>query len=240
MNQYWLLSRWYLLSCGAVPVVLGTLMAIAGWMWRESAAAFLENLQQTDGVVVKVRPEGGLVDVEYQDRAGVVYRKELQVDSRTERQLRAVEKVTLVYDTRTPDDAAIGTVVSAHHQTLYAAALAGLGLLLIGTGAFLAGRRISNLYRKLALFRTGHMVLTEVRDVATSPDEAMGRFTYAFRGPNGRWFEGSSPEIPVALLAEWPVGRKVIAVYDPLEPKRTEADIFGVIDAARRAQIQPA
>jgi hypothetical protein len=222
------------------PVLLGALMAVQGWLWNGRVAVFVENLQQTEGVVVKVPPEGGWVEVEYQDEAGALYRKSLEVASGVERQLRAVDKVTLVYDRRTPQAAEIGTVVSAHNERLFSGALAGAGVLLMAGGLALAGWRVLEILGTLALFRSGQVVATEVRDVATVPGKTMGRFTYAFRGPNGRWFEGKSPELAAERLAEWPVGRKVLVAFDPVQAKRNEVDLFGLIDAAKRAEIQAA
>jgi hypothetical protein len=83
------------------------------------------------------------------------------------------------------------------------------------------------------LFRTGQVVQTEVRDKAMAPGQQLGRFTYAFRGPNGRWYEGKSPELPAEQLAQWPVGRAVLTAYDPLDPKISEPDVFGVLQKWR-------
>jgi hypothetical protein len=62
-----------------------------------------------------------------------------------------------------------------------------------------------------------------------APGRRVGRFAYAFRGPDGRWYEGKSLEMSEAELKNWPAGRPIRVVYDRKNPRRTEPDIFGLI-----------
>lgn len=52
------------------------------------------------------------------------------------------------------------------------------------------------------------------------------QFTYAYQGPNGRWYEGISPVLPPNYLERFPVGQPIRVVVDRAIPRRSEVDVF--------------
>ncbi|MBI2687149.1 MAG: hypothetical protein HYX27_12600 [Acidobacteria bacterium] len=180
------------------------------------------------------------IDVEYTDENGVLFQKPFVVDEAQEPELRAAGKISMVHDSREPRRAEVGHVVSVSNTFLAETAVLAAGLLVMLAGFCYVAKCARQVIQTDRLFRYGQIVETEVRDAAMAPGKETGRFTYAFRGSNGRWFEGKSPELPSAKLKAWPVGRTVLAVYDPMDPRRTEADIFGVLAGRRRDLPQTA
>lgn len=237
--NYLALAKRRLLIFGLLPALAGLAVGVWGSVRAADASAFLENLREVEGQVIRVLPSDGnlVIDVEYLDEAGVRYERQFSVDSRMETSLRSVGKLSLIFDARNPAYVEIGHVVSASNQQKLDLAMAAGGFLLCGYGVFFAVARARDAAKTLALFRTGTLVRTEVRDSALAPGAAVGRFTYAFRGPDGRWYEGKSPELPAARLVQWPVGRKLLVAYHPANPRRAEADIFGEIDEKRREAL---
>ena len=239
MLNYWMLASRRLLLFGLFPILVGSIAGLQGWLWNQDAAAFAENLRTVDGRVLRITPDGDdlLLDVEYQTEAGVRHKQQIKVASRLESGLRTVGKVSLIYDLRYPQLAELGDVVSAHNEKrLYVGITAAGGLLCLAGGFFL-GHRARQTARILTLFKSGTLVQTEVRDSALAPGSQTGRFTYAFRGPNARWYEGKSPEMNASQLREWPVGKRILAAYDPANPRSNEADIFGIVDEKRRGAV---
>lgn len=235
MINYWMLMKQPLLFMGLLPIVAGSLVTWLGLGYLAQSAAFVENLQQAEARVIRFIPGEPkmLMDVEYEDLAGVRRPARFEVDESDAPRLRAIGKVSVVFDRRNPQVAELGHIVSANNEKFVDMGIAGAGglLLLFGLGYIVKrARQVSSIAR---LFRTGQVVQTEVRDKAMAPGQQLGRFTYAFRGPNGRWYEGRSPELPAEQLAEWPVGRAVVAAYDSLDPKISEPDIFGVLQKWR-------
>lgn len=216
-------------------------MALQGWLWASDANAFVENLRGTEAKVLHITPEDGdlRVEVEYFNEIGVRFTKEFAVDDRSEPELRQIGKMSLVFDRRFPEVAELGHVVSANNERLlyWAMALAGI-LLFIGGGFILCGAAMATL-GTMSLFRRGQITQTEVRDGALAPGKSVGRFTYAFRGADGRWYEGRSPEMHAAELAEWPTGKRILVAFDAANPRRNEADVFGVIPSYRPEAIEP-
>lgn len=176
------------------------------------------------------------MDVEYLDPDGVKYTQRFQMDTDEAVRLRAIGKVSLVYDQRDPRKAELGHIVSANNEKMVDILVLVVGILILLGGLGYAVAKASQISAIGKLFRTGQIVQTEVRDSAMAPGGNVGRFTYAFRGPNGRWFEGKSPELSRAELDNWPVGRSVVAAYDPKDPRRSEVDVFGVLAKVRDLQ----
>jgi hypothetical protein len=234
--NYWILGLKRLLLLGVLPLLAGSLVAVQGWMWSQEASVFVENLRETEGRVLRTTPDGNdfLVYAEYFTEDGVRYEKDFKVDSRLEVEMRAAGKISLIYDRRFPQVVELGHVVSANNERLLFVGMAVTGLLLCLGGMVVLGMRARETAATLSLFRSGMLVQTEVRDSVLAPGQDTGRFTYAFRGPNGRWFDGKSPELPAAAMKEWPVGRRVVVAYDPIDPRQSEVDVFGVIEAKRR------
>ena len=235
MINYWMLMRQPLLLLGALPILAGAFISWLGLGYLSNSAEFVENLQQADARVIRflaVEPKM-LMDVEYEDSAGVKHSAQFEVDESDAPHLRSIGKVSIVFDRRSPDRAELGHIVSANNEKIFDMAVAGGGALLVLFGVVYIIRRARQVGAIKRLFRCGQVVQTEVRDKAMAPGQQMGRFTYAFRGPNGRWYEGKSPDMTAEQLADWPVGRQILAAYDPLDPKRSEPDVFGVLHKRR-------
>jgi len=238
MTHYWMLMKQPLLIMGLLPMVAGSLVTWLGLGFLAQSASFVENLQQSEARVIRFIPGDPkmFMDVEFEDRAGVRHPARFEVDESDAPSLRAIGKVSVVFDRRNPQSAEMGHIGSANNEKYFDMGVAGIGglSLLFGLGYIAKrARQVSTIER---LFRSGQTVQTEVRDKAMAPGQQVGRFTYAFRGPNGRWYEGKSPELPADQLAAWPVGRSVIAAYDPLDPKVSEPDVFGVLQKLRDVQ----
>ncbi|MFN0105667.1 MAG: hypothetical protein ACKV2U_26720 [Bryobacteraceae bacterium] len=242
MINYWVLASRRLLLLGLLPLLAGTIVGWRGWALKRNAAAFVENLRQAEGRVLQIAPgpDGALVDVEYLNEAGERFKKRFRVDGRHEAELRAVGKISMVYDVRDPRVAELGHVVSANAEMTLYLGMTAAGVLLGLGGLLVIGKHAKLVTGTASLFRNGQLVQTEVRDSTLAPGGKTGRFTYAFRGPNGRWNDGKSPEMSAARLAEWPVGRPLVAAYDATDPRRSEPDIFGVVERGRRNAVQPA
>lgn len=234
MIHYWVLARPALLLKVLLPAFAGIALFSLGWYWNREAVAFVENMRATEGRIVEFRSgeTGWRIDVEHLDVEGVPYRGTYDIDAKDEPTLRASGRVNMIYDTRNPQKAELGTVVSASNEAVLSWATLGAGVLCVGFGLFSLLRIWYGLRRVERLFLGGTAVRTEVRELTVNRATGRGVFTYAFRGPNGRWFEGKSPEMTAAELGKWPVGTPVSAVYDPANPKVTHPDVFGVM--ARR------
>jgi hypothetical protein len=236
MIHYWILARRNILYKTGIPLAIGMLLGLQGWYWHREAAEFVENSRAVVGRILDFRivNDNLSIEVEHLDEAGVPYRGTYKISSSDEATLRAAGQVNMVYDVRDPRIAQVSTIVGASNEALlaYATFAVCVGTILYGLW------RLVNQWRKITaiekLFAQGTLVKTEVREVAVPKGSSSGRFTYAFRGTNGRWFEGKSPELSAAALNEWPIGRMVIAAFEPGDPRTTEPDVFGVLAAMKR------
>jgi hypothetical protein len=214
---------------------------VPAWQLQARTGAFIENLRETDGRVLRVLSgeSGPALEVQYFNEAGVPFTRTFPVDERQAREADSVGTVRVIHDQRYPEQSELGHIVSENRELMiYRGMLALSGLLaLFGLGALAAAAR--SVMGIGALFRNGQVVQTEVRDTATAPGRDVGRFTYAFRGPDGRWYEGKSPDLDAARLADWRPGRPLWIVYDARNPRRSEPDIFGLLTDARRGASQP-
>ncbi len=237
MIHYWILARHTILLGTGLPILIGILLGMQGWYWHREAAAFVENSRAVVGRIIQFKNVNSdvTIEVEHLDEEGVPYRGTYTIPASDESTLRAAGQVNMVYDVRNPKNAQVSTIVGASNEALlaYATLAACIGVIVYGLW------RLVNQWRKIAsierLFAQGTLVKTEVREVAIPKGSVCGRFTYAFRGTNGRWFEGKSPELSIAALNEWPVGRTVIAAFNAGDPRTTEPDVFGVLAELKRA-----
>ena len=176
MLNYWMLASRSLLMFGLLPILAGAVVGLQGWLWNEDAAAFVENLRGVEGRVLLITPDAGnlLVDVEYLNETGVRFTKQFKLDSRQESELRAVGKVSLIYDLRYPQVAELGHVVSANDEKTMYLGMTGAGGLLCLSGFFVIAKRARETAQTLALFRSGTLIPTEVRDTAIEPGKGTG------------------------------------------------------------------
>jgi hypothetical protein len=242
MLNYWILNVRDLVLFCVLPVMAGAGVGWLGWVWQSDSTAFVENLLTAEGRIQRFEPGEASIQmhVQYVDVNGVPYTQRFPVNEGEMARLRPIGTVSLVYDRRDPRRAELGHVVSANNEMLFDWTVLATGVLLILAGLGYLGIRARQILGISRLFREGQIVLTEVRDFALAPGGAVGRFTYAFRGPNGRWYEGKSPELPAQQLAAWPVGRSLLAAYNPRDPRRSVADVFGVAEGRRRELPQTA
>lgn len=241
MNNYWVLRSRWLLTYALLPILAGLGMTVPAWQLHARTAAFIENLRETDGRLLRVvsGDSGPALEVQYYNEAGVPFTKTFAVDDRQAREAESVGTVRLIHDQRFPEQSELGHIVSENRELMIYRGLLAVGglLVLFGLGALVSV--IRSVAAIGALFRQGQVVQTEVRDAATAPGRDFGRFTYAFRGPDGRWYEGKSPDLAAAKLADWRPGRPLWIAYDPRNPRRSEPDIFGVLTDARRGASEP-
>lgn len=242
--RYWVLAWKKLLLAGALPLVMGVALGYQGWADWRGASAFLEHMRQTDARVVRVT---GLGDAKaeavlaYTNPEGVPYERTLIVDEQDAAEMRAIGKVTVIYDVRQPGQVEIGNVVSANTEWKLAWVILGLGVLVGAMGLWTLLKEVLATVGRYRLFRTGQLIQTEVRDCNLAPGMQKGRFTYAFRGRDGRWYEGRSPEMPEPMLSPWPAGTPLVVAFDPKNPRlRNEPDIFGAVNAKRLEREQAA
>ena len=242
MINYWVLGVRRLLVFSLLPLAVGMILGVLGWMWKQDAGALLANIREVDGRVVKAtQVSGGAeLEVEFRTEAGLPYKKTLVVDERQARDADAVGKLSLIHDRRDPATAEVGHVVSAYNAWLFYWSLVGIGAVLVLWGIGVMGRAAKSILRIDGLFREGQLAQTEVRDSTLAPGGEVGRFTYAFRGPDGRWYEGKSPDLPAAQLAQWPVGKRLTVAFDTKNPRESEPDIFGIVETNKRSAELPA
>lgn len=233
--NYWVLVGRGVLLSGFLPILVGTLVGLQGWHWASDAHVFIENLRETEGRVTRIaRSNGELqLDVEYLDETGLRYTKQFSVDDKMESEIQQVGKVSMVYDLNSPRNASLGHVVSANNERLLLTSVAAVGVLLCLFGLWIVGRQVFVTMGRIALLNNGRICQTEIRDSVKAPGQRIGRFTYAFRGPDGRWYEGKSADLPLEMLAAWPVGKPIVVAYDALHPRRSEVDLFGVVSSSR-------
>ena len=231
MKNYWSRSKRFLVVGALLPVLAGLLVSWRAWDWKAERTAFAENLRAVEARIRSLdNVEGGLrARVEFLDEIGLVHKNECLLPASDEYQLRAVGKLNLVYDRRDPRNASAGHVVSVNRDRMTATAVMGLGMALALAGVAVWGWKARQIARTGRLFREGARAGTEVRDAKMAPGRRVGRFTYAFRGPDGRWYEGKSLEMSEAELKDWPAGRAIRVVYDRKNPRRNEPDIFGLL-----------
>lgn len=235
MINYWVLGVRRLLVFSLLPLAVGLAIGVAGWIWKQDAGSLLSNLREVDGRVLKMTPvpDGTELEVEFLTEEGLPYKKAIVVDDRQARDADAVGKLSLIHDRRDPATAAVGHVVSAYREWLFYWSLVVLGALLTLWGLAVVARQGRAILRIGRLFHDGQLTQTEIRDSTIAPGGVVGRFTYAFRGPDGRWYEGKSPDLPAAQLAQWPVGKRLTVAYDTRNPRESEPDIFGIVAANR-------
>lgn len=237
MVKYWVLSVRGLALFGLLPISLGALFILAAWNWHADRSAFVDNLRAANGRVLAFDSSDGklFVDIEYSDEQGVLHRKRMEAPRSQESHMRESGRAGVVYDSRFPESAEIGDVTRASLHVIGGRVAIGSGALVIFAGIYLAVSRMLKVLRIRNLFRSGTIVDSEVREHALAPgNPKIGRFTYAFRGANGRWYEGRSPDLPAHILSRWHIGRPVRAAYHPADPRRNEPDIFDVLRAMER------
>ncbi len=241
MINYWVLGVRRLLVFSLLPLTVGIVIGVLGWIWKQDAGTLLANIREVDGRVLKVTPvsDGMELEVEFLTESGLAHKKTIVVDDRQARNADAVGKLSLIHDRRDPATATVGHVVSAHNEWLFYWSLVVLGGLLALWGLAVVARQGNAILKIGLLFRDGQLTQTEVRDSTIAPGGVVGRFTYAFRGPDGRWYEGKSPDLPVAQLSQWPVGKRLTVAYDAKNPRESEPDIFGIVAANQRSAELP-
>lgn len=239
MQDYWKLIAIQALLFAMVPMSVGVAAMLTGWQWNAEATTFVEQLQHLEGQIedMQLQADGLHVRARYYDADGVEHTKEFVVDESQQTVLQSTGVIGLVYDGKHAKGAEVGNIGTASNERMAAVALLGAGMLGFFGGLGYLGRHMVRIARLMRLFGEGQIVETEVRDQRLKAGGAEGRFSYAFRGPDGRWYEGASQELPERELRKWTKATPVHIVYDPEAPRHNEPDIFRILE--KNGRIAP-
>jgi hypothetical protein len=213
------------------PLLVGAFAATKGYDWFSEVRQRNEHSIEAEAKILTAEPQAGgvLVTYEYYDGIGKPYPGKDLLTGKWAELLATTSRLTITYREDEPREHHIG----ARQETDSSASLAILQIL---AGAICMGwsflgfaelmKRLRNLSR---LFREGKVVQTNVRSWVRENDASkVWRINYAFHGPDGRWYEGWSDDLPASLKPRWPEGSPLLVVYDPANPRKSTPDLFGV------------
>lgn len=231
MWGYWQLSLRLLLLGVLIPLSTGVTMALTGYFMTRNAAD-LET--HSDVVRARIRDSEARGDrfwvaFEYVDETSALHRGEALLNGPGAVAAKMAGFLEIRYDRRRPELYYLAT--SERHdleRSLRTGTLA-LGCLMILGSLFALARRTVHILGIVRLLHHGSAVATSVRThVLSGLPAGQTRFTYAYQGTDGRWFEGRSPVLPAEYLHRFPVGQPILVVYDRQQPRRSEVDLFGI------------
>jgi hypothetical protein len=238
MWNYWLLAGRGLILLGVLPAVAGVATAAKCWRWAREVSAFVEHLHHVEARVLSIDEQNGdtAARARYADTEGHVYVREFPIPAASAPAVSASGVLSLVYDARDPGNARPGDIVRVSTERFVAWGLVALGALTSAAGLLYLLRFAIRMAQLRALFAQGVVVQTSVRDHGKRKGDRRGRFTYAYRGPDGRWYEGRSPDLAADRLDEWPAGRDIQIVYKSSDPGISEADVFSILPGMSRGK----
>lgn len=230
MVHYWRLAASRLLWFSVLPGAISLLVTLQGWLLTSDFGAFLEHAHETEARILRVDGTGGNLRLFllYADAQGRRIEAVLPATEAASRDWRAAGRVGLLVDSRSPGFAEPGTKRGAANRMLAYRGVLVLGFLLLAGSMWVAINEWRRNRSRLRLFTSGALVETEVRDNVLAPNANHGCISFAYKGPDGRWYDGRSPDLPARMLAEWPKGRDLLVAYDPANPRTCEPDLFGV------------
>jgi hypothetical protein len=231
MWGYWQLSLRLLFLGFLAPLSIGLMLSLTGYFLTRNAA----DLEiHGDVVRAKIREHGSRdgkhwVSFEYLDETLALHKGEAQLDGPGAAAARTAGFIEIRYDRRRPELYDIATNGRQSMDRTLRIAVLVLGIVLIVLATAVLGHRAFQIFRIVRLLKRGFPLDSAVRthvveDKATGPTQ----FTYAYQGPNGRWYEGVSPVVPSNWMARFPVGKGIRIVFDRDEPRRSEVDLFGI------------
>jgi len=231
MWGYWQLSLRLLFVGFLAPISVGVTFLLAGFFLTRNAADLEDH-----GDVVRARvrqqevhKDGLWVLFEYLDEQGKLHQGTSILRGSTAAGVQTAGYIEIRYDRRRPElfDIATNGTQSLDRSIRIGVLLFGIIFVCLGFG--LLAFRAFRIFRIYRLLKNGFMVNSAVRvHVREGKTKPATQFTYAYQGPNGRWYEGVSPVVPPNYLDRFPVGQPIRIVFDRQKPKRSEVDIFGV------------
>jgi hypothetical protein len=231
MWGYWQLSLRLVFLGFLAPLSIGLTLALTGYfLTRNSADLEIHG----DVVRAKIRESESRngkywVAFEYLDETLALHRGEALLDGPGAAAARTAGFIEIRYDRRRPELYDIATNGRQSMDRTLRIGLLVFGLLLMAVAIGILARRAFQIFRIVHLLKHGFLLNCTVRTHVTE-DKAIGptQFTYAYQGPNGRWYEGVSPVIPTNWMAKFPVGQSIRIVFDRDEPRRSEVDLFSI------------
>lgn len=231
MWGYWQLSLRLVFLGFVAPLSIGLTLALTGYFLTRNSADL-----ELHGDVVRARiresetrEDRYWVAFEYLDDKSVLHRGEALLNGPGASAARIAGFVEIRYDKRRPElyDLASSGRQSMDRSLRIGVLVLGVGLIAMAFG--ILARRAFSIFRTVRLLKRGFAINSAVRTHVVADKKAgPTQFTYAYQGPNGRWYEGISPIVPPNYIARFPVGQPVRIVFDREEPRRSEVDIFGI------------
>lgn len=240
--RYLKTSFWFLF--GAIWALVGTPFLVAGVAWGLAQQRLQERGVRTDARVVEKytrRDSDGdlhyLLRLSYTDRGSGRHDLEEGVSPGAFESVGEGSDVLVVYDPENPSRASLA---GEHADSRWVGPLvfAGLGAAFAGVGWALVLREIRRSLSRIRLLRQGMAVRGQVMELRQDLSVRVNRrhpayLIYAFPGPDARRREGRSPLLSRRDEERFVPGSPIAVIYDPLNPDRHEADIFG----ARSAEL---
>ena len=231
MWGYWQISLRLLIFGFLVPVSIGVILLVAGFFLTRNAFDLEDH---GDVVRARVRQkevhrDGLWVQFEYLDEQGMLQKGTSILRGSTASAVQTSGYIDIRYDRRRPEIYDIATNgLQSFDRSMRIGVLVG-GMIFVAAALGLVAFRAFQIIRIYRLLKKGFMVNCAVRvHVRKNKMKPATQFTYAYQGPNGRWYEGISPVLPANYLDRFPVGQPIRVVFDRAKPRRSEADVFGL------------
>lgn len=235
--RYLTSSFWFLF--GSIWTLVGAPFVVAGVLWGLSQKGLEEKGVRTDARLVEKltrRDSDGdlrhLLRLAYTDGDGGKHELEKSVGRSVFESLSEGSTLLVVYD---PEEPSRASLAGEHAEAWWLAPLlfGGFGSLFAGVGSVLVIREGKKALGRVRLLRQGMVVAGEVVDRREDLNVRVNRrhplyLVYAFQGPDGQRREGRSLNLPRRYEDRFATGDPLAVVYDPSDPERHEADIYGV------------
>lgn len=231
MWGYWQLSLRLVFLAVLAPLSIGFTLALSGYFLTRNSADL-----EIHGDVVRARVRESetrgdryWVLFEYLDDKSVLHRGEALLEGPGASAARTAGFVEIRYDRRRPELYDIATSGRQSMDRTLRIGVLVLGVLIMAVSFVILARRAFQIFRIVHLLKHGFPINSSVR-AHVIEDKTIGptQFTYAYQGPNGRWYEGISPTVPPNYIDKFPVGQSIRIVFDRDEPRRSEVDLFGI------------
>lgn len=231
MWGYWQLSLRLLIVGFLAPLSIGVTFLLAGYFLTRKASDLEEH-----GDVIRARvrqkeaqKDGLWVQFEYLDEKGGLQKGTAILNRSTAAAVQTSGFIEIRYDRRRPEIYDIATNgKQSFDRSIRIGILVG-GIISVCAAFGLMALRAFRIFRICRLLKKGFLVNSAVRvHVREDRTKAATQFTYAYQGPNGRWYEGISPVLPPNYLDRFPIGQPIRVVFDRAKPRRSEVDIFGI------------
>jgi hypothetical protein len=231
MWGYWQLSLRLVFLGFLAPLSVGFTLALTGYFLTRGSADL-----EIHGDVVRaqvreneIRDGKYWVSFEYLDEKLALHRGEATLDGPGAAAARTAGFIEIRYDRRRPELYDIATSGRQSVDRTIRIAILWCGLLLMAVAVAVLSWRTFQIFRIMRLLKRGSPLNSAVRaHVMKNKAEGPTQFTYAYQGPNGRWYEGISPVVPSSWMGKFPVGQSIRIVLDRGEPRRSEVDLFGI------------